>query len=68
MRSVNELTQDELEELRESYFDQLLSTECEEDDKDVFESYSYPEEIPMEKIKSHYAGVIFTDEDFWCNQ
>jgi hypothetical protein len=61
-RKVAELNDDELNELREYHYYSL-----EEIDKDVFDSYSCPEEIPMEEIKTHYEGTSFVTEDFWCN-
>jgi hypothetical protein len=62
MRTVHELNEDELEELRERYYYLL-----EEVDKDVFYSYSSHEDIPMSEIISHYEGTYFVEDDFWCN-
>lgn len=62
MRTVHELTPDELEELRESYFQQLL-----EMDEEVLGDYTMASEIPMSNVKAHYEGISFVDEDFFCN-
>jgi hypothetical protein len=63
MRTVDELTQDELEELRESYFYQLEDT----DNEVLGDNITSAEMIPMENIIAHYEGISFTEEDFFCN-
>lgn len=63
MRSINELTHDELEELRENYFYQLLDA----GDYDNLGSVEYASDIPMEKVIKHYKDTFFVDEDFFCN-
>ena len=60
MKTVHELNQNELEELRESYFYQL-----EDLGEEDFES---SDEIPMENVISHYEGISFVEDDFFCNQ
>lgn len=62
MKSVHELSQDELEELRESYFYQLLET-----DEEILGDIEYPHEIPMANIIAHYEHISFVEEDFFCN-
>ena len=63
MRSINELTHDELEELRENYFYQLLDTgSC-----DVLGSIEYASDLPMDQVIEHYEHVSFVYEDFFCN-
>ena len=62
MRSVHELTQDELEELRSAYFDQLLQM-----DNDVLGDIESEHELPMDNVIAHYEGTSFVDEDFFCN-
>lgn len=59
MRTVHELTENELEELRDNYFAQLTDLGEEE-----FES---SEDIPMTNVIAHYEGVMFVEEDFFCN-
>lgn len=58
--TVYELTVNEFEELRESYFWQLQET----DDADHFDS---PDDIPDDVIFDHYDGISFVEEDFFCN-
>lgn len=58
---VSELNEDQLEELRESYFQQLLET-----DSDVLEGIDSSEQIPMSNIIAHYEGIYFIEDDFFC--
>ena len=60
MKSIHELSKDELEELRDTYFAQL--NDLGEED------FNSSDEIPMENIISHYEGTYFVDDDFFCNQ
>lgn len=60
MRTVHDLTTEELEELRDSYFYQLI----EQGEEEKLQS---PEDIPISNVISHYEGIMFTDEDFFCN-
>jgi hypothetical protein len=64
-RSVEELNQNELQELRSRLFHQLL------DDGSLNEvmgkEIDSEEEIPMDFVKTHYADTSFVEEDFWCN-
>jgi hypothetical protein len=64
-KNVNELTQNELEELKSRYFHQLL------DDGSLEEvmgkEINSEEEIPMDLIKNHYQDYSFVDDDFFCN-
>jgi hypothetical protein len=62
MKTVHELNLGELDELRESYFAQLVET-----DADVLDNIQYANQIPMEDIIAHYEGVYFSDDDFFCN-
>jgi hypothetical protein len=61
--STDELNQNELEELRETYFNQL-----EETAPDVLEDITTASQIPMSNVKVHYQGVYFVKDDFFCNQ
>lgn len=66
-RSVYELNNEELNELRESYYYQLY--ECDDDvlkleDGTIIEC---AEDISMNVIYEHYNGISFTEDDFWCN-
>jgi hypothetical protein len=58
-RSVDELTRDELDELKYGLYCCLV-------DEGVCD-YAYPDEIPDEIVKKNYAGVSFVEEDFFCN-
>lgn len=60
MRTIHELTDDELLEVRGRYFIELqeggeLGFITEESD------------IPKEAILERYEGTFFVEEDFWCN-
>ena len=64
-RSVTELNQNELEELRSRLYHQLL------DDGSLNEvmgkKIEEEEEINMNFVKDYYASTSFVEEDFWCN-
>lgn len=60
--NVSELNSDQLNELRESYFFQLQST-----DVDVLGDITEAEGIPMANVIAHYEGVYFVDDDFFCS-
>ncbi len=62
MKTVHELNQAELEELRETYFEQL-----QEMDADVLGDIICHQQMPMGNVISHYEGMSFTEDDFWCN-
>ena len=62
MRTINELTQDELQELRETYFYQLLDT-----DPEALGFITEASDIPIQVIFEHYGGISFTPDDFYCN-
>ncbi len=61
MRTVHELRSEELEELRQRYFYELLDT----DEQDMFDDVG---EIPIENVIQHFEGIFFVDEDFFCNE
>lgn len=60
-KTVYDLSREELDELKTSYYDQLQYT----DDANTFLCY---DAIPDDVIFNHYAGISFTDDDFFCNQ
>ena len=64
-RSVEELNQNELEELRSRLFHQLLDDGSL--DEVMGKEVNEEEEIPMDFVKTHYADISFVEEDFWCN-
>ena len=63
MKTVHDLNQQELEELRSRYFDQL--NECGEEE--VLGDITTAEGIDMTNVKDHYEGTFFVDDDFFCN-
>lgn len=66
MRSVYELTTDELHELRSRLFHQMLDDGSIEE---VFESdVEYEEDIPLDFLQAHYSDTFFVEDDFFCNQ
>lgn len=65
MKSVHELNQEELEELRSRWFAQH------EDDGSLEEvlgkEVNDETEVPMEVVIAYYEGTYFVKDDFWCN-
>lgn len=61
-RSVEELTKDELSELKNCYYMQL-----EDEDDEILNGIDSPEEIPDVIIFEHYEGISFVKDDFFCN-
>ena len=64
-RSVNELNQNELQELRSRWYSQH------EDDgslEEVLGKYVEDEEdVPMDIVVAYYEDTYFVEEDFFCN-
>lgn len=58
-RSVDNLTSDELQELKMSLYNELPQNQAA-----AYFDYS---EIPDSVVKKHYAGVAFVHDDFSCN-
>lgn len=65
MKTVHELNQNELEELRSRWFHQHLDDGSLEEvaGKEV----ETEEEIPMDVVKVYYEDTFFVEEDFFCN-
>lgn len=65
MKSVHELTQDELNELRSRWYSQH------EDDDSLEEimgrEVENEEDIPMDIVVAYYEDTYFVEEDFFCN-
>lgn len=64
MKTVYDLSREQLDELKQQYVCQLY------EDGDVLESPSYNEladsqQIPDEVIFEHYDGIMFSDDDFF---
>jgi Zn/Cd-binding protein ZinT len=66
MKSVHELNQDELEELRSRWYYQHL------DDGSLEEvmgkNIDSEHDVPMSIVKTYYEDTYFVEDDFWCNQ
>lgn len=61
--SVDELTEDEIDELRCAlWFD---DSDMGEDIRETFEWWT---NIPTSVVYDHFAGIMFTEDDFFCNQ
>lgn len=66
MKTVYDLSHEQLDELKQQYVCQLY------EDGDVLESPSYDEladsqQIPDEVIFEHYDGISLTNDDFFCS-
>lgn len=66
MKSVHELTQAELEELRSRWYHQHLDDGSL--DEVMGKEINDEIEIPMDIIKEYYSDTFFVEEDFWCNK
>tara|TARA_R110000782_G_scaffold178772_2_gene269629 strand:+ start:3887 stop:4093 length:207 start_codon:yes stop_codon:yes gene_type:complete len=57
MKSVHELREDELEELRQTLFDEVSN-------------HGYPtvNAMPNEYLFKFFKGTTFVEDDFFCNQ
>ena len=64
MRTVHELKNDELNELRTRWFNEHL------DDgslKEIIGKDAEEEDISIDILKIYYEDTFFVEEDFWCN-
>lgn len=59
-RDVRDLNKDELEELRWSYYCQLV-------DEGEDDGIEWVDDIPDAVLFDHYAGIGFVEDDFFCN-
>ena len=66
MKSVHELTQNELEELRSRWYSQHEDEGSLEEVMDM-EGEINEEDIPMDIVKTYYEGTFFVEEYFFCN-
>ena len=62
MKTVKELTREELNELKTSYL-----TKLNEYGSPSYQDYINAENIPDEIIFEEYEGITFVKEDFFCN-
>lgn len=58
MRPFEQLTDQEVDELRNAYFWELLEND---------QLINHPSEITTDQLANHYRGINFVDEDFFCN-
>ncbi len=65
MKTVHELNQDELYELRSRWYHQHLDDGSLDEvmDKEI----EYEEEVPMDVVIAYYEDTFFVEEDFFCN-
>ena len=65
MRTVEELNENELLELRSRWYDQHI------DDGSIEEVVGFEteseEDVPMNIVKVYYSDTFFVEEDFFCN-
>jgi hypothetical protein len=64
MKTVHELNNNELNELRSRWFMEHIADGSLQEvaGKDAIE-----EDIPMDIVKVYYEDTFFVEEDFWCN-
>lgn len=62
-RTVYELTDEEMSELKEAYYWQLVET----GEGDILDDGIIADDIPDEMILEHYDDILFVEEDFYCN-
>lgn len=68
MKSVHELSAEELDELRSRWYHQHLDDGSLEEVMDLEEGIEIEEEeIPMDIVIAYYEGTFFVEEDFFCN-
>lgn len=65
MKTVHELNQNELEELRSRFYYQHLDDGSLEEI--VGEDLCEEEDLDMDLIKTYYEDTYFVEEDFFCN-
>ena len=70
--SVNELTLNEKEELKNTYyFDLYYGDDAEQEQDDYINCYGeLPDDwdyISDDALERKYGDISFVDEDFWCN-
>lgn len=59
--TVYDLSADQMEELKSSFFWQ-------DETQDILENdFTSPDQIPDEIIFGHYDGMIFSEDDFCCS-
>lgn len=61
IKTIYDLTPDELNELKTAYFYNP------ENDDIIPDDIYFPEQIPDDIIYTYYDDITFTDDDFFCN-
>ena len=61
IRTVQDLTQDELNELKTALFYDPETIDI------LPNNIAFPEQIPNDIIYNHYEGITFVNDDFFCN-
>ena len=62
--TVYDLNRAQLDELKESFYEQYLQ-ECVELDPE--DEHLQPQDIPDTLIFEHYDGIMFSPDDFWSS-
>lgn len=60
--TVQNCTDDQLDELRAAYF------WSDDTDLESLEEIYFPGDVPNWLLFQHYAGVLFTNDDFFCSR
>ena len=63
-KTVYDLTKEELAELCETYYAQLIETG---DADEIMGEDATAADIPDEVVIEHYKGILFYQDDFACN-
>ena len=61
-KTTYDLTCEEMEELQETYYQQLVEDGTIKDEE--IEAFG---KVTEDTIHEHYAGINFVDDDFFCN-
>jgi len=64
MKTVHELKNDELNELRTRWFNEHLDDGSLEE---IIGKDAQEEDISIDIVKMYYKDTFFVEEDFWCN-
>ena len=68
MKTVHELTDNELQELRSRWYSQHEDDGSLEEVLSLEKGISITEEdVPMDVVVSYYEDTYFVEEDFFCN-
>ena len=68
MKSVHDLNENELEELRSRWYSQHEDDRSLNEVMDIEDDVELSEEdIPMDIVVAYYEGTYFVEEDFFCN-